>query len=82
MGELDAAARAAGYEVEACCPLTFGDQALIELPGEEEPARYPAEEVARALGIAVKDVPGARFLVTVRESAEEGRVLSGFRRLE
>lgn len=82
MGELDAAARAAGYEVEARCSITFGEDAVLELPGEAEPVRWPAAEVAAGLGVPVREVPGKRLVVTVRESAESGRVLSGFRRAE
>lgn len=79
MGEMDAAARAAGYEVEARVLLTHGADALLELPGEGEAARWPAAEVAAGLGVGVDELPGKRLLATVRESAESGRVLSGFR---
>lgn len=79
MGELDAAARAAGYEVEARVMLTHGADALLELAGEDLPVRVPAAEVAEGLGVDVTGLPGLRVLVTVRESAESGRVLSGFR---
>lgn len=80
MGELDAAARAAGYEVEARVVLTHGLlDALLELPGEELRVRVRAAEVAEGLGASVGELPGMRVLVTVRESAELGRVLSGFR---
>jgi hypothetical protein len=80
MGETGAAARAAGVEVEAAVLLTHGADALLELPGEELRVRVPAAEVAEALGVPVAGVPGRRILVTVRETQEEGRVLSGFRR--
>lgn len=79
MGELDAAARAAGYEVEARVLLTHGADALLELPGEGEAVRWAAVEVAEGLGIDMEEIPGKRVLVTVRESPEAGRVLSGFR---
>lgn len=79
MGELDAAARAAGYEVEARVMLTHGADALLEVPGEGEPVRWPAAEVAEGLGVALAELPGVRLLVTVRETQEAGRVLSGFR---
>jgi hypothetical protein len=79
MSEMDAGARAKGYEVEARCSIGHGRDALIELPGEALAVRVPLAEVAEGLGIAPRDVPGSRMLVTVRESAESGRVLSGFR---
>jgi hypothetical protein len=79
MGELDAAARAAGSEVEARVMLTHGTDALLEVPGEGEPVRWPAAEVAEGLGVTLAELPGARLLVTVRETLEAGRVLSGFR---
>ena len=79
MEEMDAAARAAGAEVAGRCSLLFGDQALIELPGEEEPVRHPAAEIAAATGLDAGELPGRRLMVTVRETPEEGRVLSGFR---
>lgn len=82
MEEANAAARAAGTEVGARCSIVFGDDAVIELPGEDEAVRWPAADVAAELGVAVADLPGMRFRVTVRESAEEGRVLSGFNPLE
>jgi hypothetical protein len=79
MEEMDAAARAVGAEVAGRCSLLFGDQALIELPGEEEPVRHPAAEIAAATGLDAGELPGRRLMVTVRETPEEGRVLSGFR---
>jgi hypothetical protein len=79
MGEKSAAARAAGTEVTARVMMTHGADALLELPGEELPARWPAAEVAAGLGVEVGELPGKRVRVTVRETAEEGRVLSGFR---
>lgn len=79
MGDVDAAARAAGYEVTATVRMTHRGKALIGLPGEGEPVRVPAEEVAEQLGVGVAELPGMRVRVMVRESAESGRVLSGFR---
>lgn len=75
----EAAARAAGSVVTARCRMTHGGMALLELPGEGEPARWPAADVAAQAGIAVRDLPGAWLELTVRESPEEGRILSGFR---
>ena len=80
MGEFDAAARAAGTEVEARVMLTHGADALLELPGEDLPVRWSAAEVAAGAGVRAEDLPGMRVRVTVRESREAGRVLSGFRR--
>ena len=82
MGDLDAAARAAGYEVVAEVRMTHRDKALIRLPGEAEDVRVAAAEVAAGLGVGVGDLPGRRVRVTVRESLEAGRVLSGFRAAE
>jgi antitoxin HigA-1 len=79
MGEMDAARRAAGYEVEARVMLTHGADALLELPGEREPVRWPAAEVAAGAGVTVEQLPGMRVRVTVRESPDAGRVLSEWR---
>ena len=79
MGEAGAAARAAGVEVEASCAIVRGRMAWVRLPGEALAVEWPAGEIAGALGVAVEEVAGLRFLVTVRESRESGRVLSGFR---
>lgn len=79
MEETDAAAGAAGTEVEARCSITFGDDALIELPGWEEAVRWPAAEVAAEIGVAVTELPGMRFRVTLREGPDGEPVLSGFR---
>jgi hypothetical protein len=82
MEEADAAARGAGYEVVAEVRYTHRDQALVELPGEQEPVRCPAAEVAAGLGVAAAALPGMRVAVTVRETPEDGRVLSGWRPAE
>jgi hypothetical protein len=74
--------RPAGAEVSAVVRLVHGAAALLELPGEDELARHPAAEIAGALGVSVADLPGMRVMVTVRESAGEGRALSGFKSLE
>lgn len=79
MSEMDAAARAAGFEVEARVVLVHKPDALLELPGEDLKVRVPASEVAEGLGVDVGALPGMQVLVTVRESAESGRALSGFR---
>jgi hypothetical protein len=72
-------ARPAGAEVAAVVRMVHGAAALLELSGEDELVRHPAAGIADALGVAVQDLPGMRVLVTVRESAESGRALSGFR---
>ena len=77
--EVGAAARAAGITVMATVRMTHGDDALLELPGEEEPVRWPAAVVAEESGVPVRALPGAVLLLTVRETPDEGRVLSGFR---
>jgi hypothetical protein len=79
MEGLDAAARAAGVEVTAVCLLLFGDRAVFQLPGEEEPVRWPAAVIAAETGLETRDLPGRRFCFTVRETATEGRSLAGFR---
>ncbi|MEU1600049.1 hypothetical protein ABZ468_46565 [Streptomyces sp. NPDC005708] len=56
--------------------LLFGDQAEIvaDVP-PAEPERYPATEIADAIGIQVHDLPGVRLTAEV---GEDGR-LSGWR---
>ncbi|MEU6376793.1 hypothetical protein [Streptomyces sp. NPDC046909] len=59
--------------------LLFGDQAEIvaDIPPEEraEPERYPAEEIAEAVGMPVKDLVGKRLTAVVGADAS----LSGWR---
>jgi plasmid maintenance system antidote protein VapI len=76
---MDAAARAAGYEVTARCSMVFGELAVIEIPGEAEPVRWPASDVMAGTGLSLDEVSGARLTFTVRETAQDGRVLSDFR---
>jgi plasmid maintenance system antidote protein VapI len=76
---MDAAARAAGYEVTARCSMVFGELAVIEMPGEGEPVRWPASDVMAGTGLSLDEVSGARLTFTVRETAQDGRVLSDFR---
>jgi hypothetical protein len=58
--------------------LIFGDQAEIvaDVPPQEraDPERYPAAEIAAAVGVPVEELPGKRL------TAEVGRggVLSGW----
>jgi hypothetical protein len=58
--------------------LLFGDQAEIvaDVPPEDrgEPERYPAAEIAAAVGVPVSDLPGVRLTADV---GEDGR-LSGW----
>jgi hypothetical protein len=82
MEETGAAARAAGGEVEAEVRMTHRGEALVALPGEAELVRVPAGEVAAGLGVGVGELPGRRVRVTLRETLEEGRVLSGWRPAE
>lgn len=60
--------------------LLFGDQAEIVadvLPEERAaPERYPAAEIAAAVGVPVNDLPGVQLSAEV---GEDGR-LSGWRR--
>lgn len=79
MWKLDATARAAGYEVVVAVRLTHGDDALVELPGQEEPVRWPTGLITAATGLRPEELPGKRLAVTVRETPEDGRTLSGFR---
>ncbi|GHA01344.1 hypothetical protein ACFOOM_12230 [Streptomyces echinoruber] len=60
--------------------LLFGDQAEIvaaDVPPEEraQPERYPAAEIAAAVGVPVSDLPGMRLVADV---GDDGR-LSGWR---
>ena len=49
--------------------LLFGDQAEIvaDVPAEErdEPVRYPAAEIAEAVGVLVRELPGKRLTAEV-----------------
>jgi hypothetical protein len=79
MAGLDAAARAAGVEVTARCALTHGADAVLLVPGEEEPVRWPTTGIAAETGLETWELPGRRFRFTLRETATEGRSLAGFR---
>jgi hypothetical protein len=79
MEEMSAAARAAGREVTGRCVLLFGDRAVIEVPGEGEPVRWPAAGIASATGVAAESLPGRELVFTLSESPEHGRELRGFR---
>jgi len=64
--------------VSARVLLLFGDQAEIvaDVPPEErgEPERYPAGEIAAAVGLEVSELPGRRLSADV---GDDGR-LSGW----
>lgn len=51
--------------------LLFGDQAEIvaDIPAEDraEPERYPAAEIAAAVGVPVSDLPGKRLTAEVSD---------------
>ncbi|MFE6408503.1 hypothetical protein ACFVOR_16390 [Streptomyces sp. NPDC057837] len=59
--------------------LLFGDQAEVvaDVPPLErsEPARYPAAEIAAAVGVPVNDLPGTRLTAEVGDDDR----LSGWR---
>ena len=73
--------RAAGYQVLAECRRVEGGSAIVSVTGEDEEdeSGVPVAELAAALGTAVQKLPGTEFLAFLRETREEGRVLSGFR---
>ncbi|MFJ2719394.1 hypothetical protein [Streptomyces sp. NPDC087437] len=64
--------------VNILAPLLFGDQAEVvaDVPPEERaaPERYPAAEIAAAVGVQVSDLPGMRLSAEV---CDDGR-LSGW----
>jgi hypothetical protein len=59
--------------------LLFGDQAEVvaDVPVEElgEPERYPADEIAAAIGVSVESLPGRRLVADVGGDSR----LSGWR---
>ncbi|WP_425832601.1 hypothetical protein [Streptomyces fractus] len=65
--------------VNVKCLLVFGDQAEIvaAVPAEEraEPVRYPATEIAEAVGLTVRDLPGLGLTADVGDDDR----LSGWR---
>jgi hypothetical protein len=75
------ATREAGYGVLAECVETDGPVAVVLLARHDEEVTYavPAREVAEALGMDAGDLAGVQFLAVMRETLEEGPVLSGFR---
>ncbi|MGD6761368.1 hypothetical protein ACOKM5_20755 [Streptomyces sp. BH097] len=65
--------------VNVKCLLVFGDQAEIvaDIPADERtsPVRYPAAEIAEAVGLTVQDLPGLRLTADVGDDDR----LSGWR---
>jgi hypothetical protein len=78
-----AAMRRAGYDVLAECTGLAGASAIVCLASEDEDLgqRIPAGDLAAALGVPVALLPGMEFLAVVRETLEDGRTWSGFRRV-
>lgn len=68
-----------GAEVRVRCLLLIGDQAELQVPGQDEPARWPAAAIAAEAGIDEAALPGRELVATLAETPEEGRVFSGFR---
>ena len=66
-------------EVRVRCLLLFGDQAEIvaDVPAEDraEPVRYPAAEIAAAVGLEARELPGRALMARVGP----GDRLSGWR---
>ncbi|MBX7464943.1 hypothetical protein [Streptomyces sp. NPDC057910] len=58
--------------------LLVGDEAEVvaDAPDPDTPVRYPAAEIAEAVGIPARELPGMRL---VADADEQGR-LSGWRR--
>jgi hypothetical protein len=70
---------AEGTEVRVRCLLLIGDQAELEVPGQDEPARWPAAAIAAEAGVEAGSLPGCQLVVRLSETRDEGRVFSGFR---
>jgi hypothetical protein len=79
LGEVGAAARAAGIEVVVHCMYLFGELAVLSVKGQDEALRVPADTVATQIGVAVSDLPGAILVAVLRETPETGQQLSAFR---
>jgi len=60
------------------CILMFGDQAELQIPDSDEPARWPAAAIAADTGLDLAAIPGRRFRVDLSETPESGRVFEGF----
>lgn len=80
-----AAMRASGYDVLAGCTAVNDDgTAAVWLAGDDHgssPIGVRAEILAAAVGTDVAALPGTRFIVTLQETPENGRTLSGIRPL-
>jgi hypothetical protein len=78
-----AAMRAAGYDVLAECTEVTGAVAVVSVAGEDEEVTHAvaARALAEELHVDPAQLAGTEFLATMRETPEEGPVLSGFRPL-
>ena len=78
-----AAMRRAGYDVLAECTGLAGVSAIVRVASEDEDVsqKIPAGDLAAALGVPVAMLPGMVFLAVLRETPQDGRVWSGFRRV-
>jgi hypothetical protein len=70
---------AQGTQVRVRCLLVIGDQAELQVPGQDEPARWPAAAIAAELGVDVAELPGRELEAVLAETRETGRVFSAFR---
>ena len=68
-----------GSEVRVRCLLLFGDLAELQVPGWDEPARWPTAAITADTGLDAGALPGREFVVTYRETLDEGRTFSQFR---
>jgi hypothetical protein len=68
-----------GNQVRVLCLLLVGDEAELQVTGQDEPVRWPAAEVAGQTGLAREQLPGRWLVAELAETRESGRVLSGFR---
>lgn len=67
-----------GVQVRALCLLLIGDQAELQIDGQDELVRWPAADVAAQAGVAEASLPGRWLRAQLSENRDEGRVLSGF----
>jgi hypothetical protein len=69
---------AGGDLVTVRCLLIVGDQAELQVPGQDEFARWPAAAIGIDTGLERADIPGRVFRVHLSESPEHGRTFTGF----
>lgn len=67
-----------GTQVRVLCLLLVGDQAELQVDGQDEPVRWPAADIAEQTGLALKQLPGRWLTAELAETREDGRVFSGF----